>query len=57
MESEMLARSDMEMTKAEREAGRNEAEGSKEAQRYLRELRMQDMKRAEASRSARKGKR
>lgn len=57
MESEMLARSDMEMTKAEREAGRNEAEGSKEAQRYLRELRMQDMKRSEATRSARKGKR
>jgi hypothetical protein len=57
MESEMLARSDMEMTKAERDAGRNEAEGSKEAQRYLRELRMQDAKRASEKRSMRKGKR
>jgi hypothetical protein len=57
MESEMLARSDMEMTKAERDAGRNEAEGSKEAQRYLRELRMQDAKRASEKRTMRKGKR
>ena len=56
MEDNMMERS-MEMTKAEREAGRNEAEGSKEAQRYLREMRMQDAKRAEASRSARKSKR
>lgn len=57
---EMLRKGGMEMTDAERmerEGGRNEAEGSREAQRYLRELRMQDAKRASEKRSMRKGKR
>lgn len=56
----MMRTAAMDMTDAERQArdaSRNEAEGSKEAQRYLRELRMQDMKRTGEKRSARKGKR
>jgi hypothetical protein len=56
----MMRKQSIEMTdaeRAERSGGASEAEGSREAQKYLRELRMQDAKRASEKRSMRKGKR